>query len=578
MRKRLIAHNLAGFSTPVDPEAIARTTQQYQAGKWRRNVIRPLLMTALVLAMMIGILTVIETISLDIRWMNLLPFFLIVIFEAIATTLWMRHPDRLILDRNMYRAAELFLLFVFARLISAAVFDEGLPDRELLQLYLRNPLPFFLNAYFLITFLLTVIAWRLAIIPAATFSKLALSQYEIRYYSLPLAVRKARADDQPIETARSRLTDNFTRYWLWGGLLLIVCLGISSIELIDINRDSGFLDITRLELPPLMLGAILVYFIGGFWLLSEARLSTMNAHWLINDVVKNPGIERKWQQLSLLFLLGVAFIAAFIPIGSTLPISRLLNLIIYAVMLIINLIIFGFGFILTIMLTLLSMLFPGQSESLPSSPPAENFNPQPPPVAQPLDDTAVLVFSSAFWTAFVVIVILALLFFLRERKNGLQREQVTSSWAKLRQWLHETWGRFWLRLRGLSLSIPLPQITRQSDPGSPTKSRRWRFVRVNALSPRDQIRYFYLSAVRRAGKKGVKRDSSETPLEFVEDLKSHWPEAEEDVTELTDAFLKARYSPETVQKEDVQPVKQSWKQVRASMRQPEKKAAEEENE
>jgi hypothetical protein len=92
----------------------------------------------------------------------------------------------------------------------------------------------------------------------------------------------------------------------------------------------------------------------------------------------------------------------------------------------------------------------------------------------------------------------------------------------------------------------------------------WNFIRLNALSAREQIRYFYLSTVRRAGERGVPRDRSETPSEFAADLKENWPEAEGDIEALTDAFLHARYSRQEI--EDVSPVKQTWKRVKSSLR------------
>jgi hypothetical protein len=91
-------------------------------------------------------------------------------------------------------------------------------------------------------------------------------------------------------------------------------------------------------------------------------------------------------------------------------------------------------------------------------------------------------------------------------------------------------------------------------------------LRLNSLSPRERIWYFYLSTVKRAAEKGVVRGKAETPLEFSADLKAEWPEAEEDLDALTDAFLAARYSRREPGEEDVNPVKKRWRQVKSSLR------------
>jgi hypothetical protein len=89
---------------------------------------------------------------------------------------------------------------------------------------------------------------------------------------------------------------------------------------------------------------------------------------------------------------------------------------------------------------------------------------------------------------------------------------------------------------------------------------------VNALSPRERIHYFYLSTVKRADQKGVTRLESETPLEFADDLKSNWPDAEEEIDELTNAFLQARYSPADIEEDDVTPLKKQWKRLKTNLR------------
>ena len=93
-----------------------------------------------------------------------------------------------------------------------------------------------------------------------------------------------------------------------------------------------------------------------------------------------------------------------------------------------------------------------------------------------------------------------------------------------------------------------------------------RLSRPRPLSPREQIRYYYLSIVHRAGERGVPRAENETPLEYARDLKEQWPEAEPELDELTQAFVEARYSPQPIDRSAVGRVKEEWQRIRERLR------------
>ena len=169
---------------------------------------------------------------------------------------------------------------------------------------------------------------------------------------------------------------------------------------------------------------------------------------------------------------------------------------------------------------------------------------------------------------FIVIVVLALLFYIRERRQtgggivkGLPlREQILA-------WLRKLWAR--LRGQARTLQDTLVRVRESAGDAEPAQAKRsrWSFLRVSSLTPRDQLRFFYLSTVRRAGDRGVKREPASTPSEYVHDLKQNWPEADVGLDDLTKAFLKARYSDKEISDEDVPPVKEIWKGVRRELSQ-----------
>jgi hypothetical protein len=358
----------------------------------------------------------------------------------------------------------------------------------------------------------------------------------------------------------------FGQYWVWGGMLLAVTVGLISIEIQSYDFLKNPLAVDRLGLQPALLIIMLLYFGIGFWLLSQAKLMEMNARWLVNNITKDEQMERSWQRSSLLILLLVGLIAAFLPIGPTLAIGRILNALIFALLFIINLLVFLISLPIALLFALLANRSIAEGAPIPPLAPqalADNV----PPGLSSLGETVAMVLSSAFWSIFAVVVVLALLFFLRERKNLSQEKSVVALWQRFIAWLEEFWWRFRMRVNAVRLQFPVHLAKEKGrEKGGESGKGHWRFIRLSGLSPREQIRYFYLSTVRRAGERGIKRETAETPLEYAEDLKDNWPEVEEEVEALTDAFLKARYSDKPITSDDVPDVKETWKDVRRQLK------------
>ncbi len=122
---KLVRSNLAKTAAIPDEETLQALRKRYRAGPFMRNVLRPLSLAILVLSLLIGMILLITRITLDERWSELAPLLFLVILEAIYTTNWLKHPDRLRLDRTAYRGAELLLILIVVRLASWIIFDEG---------------------------------------------------------------------------------------------------------------------------------------------------------------------------------------------------------------------------------------------------------------------------------------------------------------------------------------------------------------------------------------------------------------------------------------------------------------------
>lgn len=547
-------------------EALENARRSYQASRAMRYVIRPFLMALMISALGAGVVALIRQVSGDARWSIMLLLFFLVTLEGIYTTNWLQHPTQLSLDRAAYRAAEIILIVIGLRLGTWLVFAAAWPDRQMLLDALRNPAGLFIDPVFLIVLAIGVLMWRSGATLSKIFYALEVSEFELRYFSLPPAQRKERADDQPIRFGRHALVQNFTRYWLWGGILLSVLVAINMLEGRSLQESLlSPLATGGADLPPGLLAALLTYFLIGLWLLSQARLLEMDARWLLNGVEKDEQMRRTWQRSSLAILLGIALFAAFLPIGSTTALSQLVNLLIVGMLFLAQVVVF----LITLPFALLLALLSG-SATMPT--------PTPPPSPQalleqsqgqiaPVSETVTMVLSSAFWTLLIVGVVVALLFFIRERRKRAEDDKLSLLWAGFVAWLAGMWGRLHGRLAALPLHLPAPQ--KEAQPPQREAGGWWqrRFRRLSSLPPREQVRAIYLMAIQRAGEEGVTRAPVETPLEFVEELEEQWPEAEEALEDLTAAFLQARYSDKSITAEDLPGVKQTWQTVRREMRQ-----------
>ena len=91
-------------------------------------------------------------------------------------------------------------------------------------------------------------------------------------------------------------------------------------------------------------------------------------------------------------------------------------------------------------------------------------------------------------------------------------------------------------------------------------------LRLSRLAPRELVRYFYRSTLRRAADGGLPRRAAQTPYEYSATLAQRLPEAQQDIAELTDAFVVAEYSPRPVGDDDAKRARRPWERVRRRLR------------
>lgn len=537
----------------------------FQVDPWTRRLVRPLLVAALSTAVGINVLVIIQIVNPEQPWLSVAWLCFFAALEGAYTATWLNNPASRGVDRGVYRVTEVVFLLVLARVVSWLLFGDGLPSPDEMRVFLAAPLSFFMTGGFITTSVVTLFCWFLSVTFSGIFTQLDVSVDEVQHYTLSQPEQKAQADNRPIQVARDKLQDQYLQLWLFMGMLMVALAALSTYEVRSLAAVTNPFEITRLGLRPAVLFALLLYFLVGLWLLSHARLLRLNARWLMDGVGKDATLERAWQRGSLVILLVIAFAAAFLPIGSTLGISRILGMILNGIFYVVGLIYSLLGYLFA---ALLSGVVGDQEQTIVPTPQPMPSLPVPPAAAPaPPNPTLAFLISSAFWALLIALVIAALLFFLRERGYKLEWQQVRVAWASFTGKARALWQRW--RGRARAAGLQWRERLRGSDQptNAPAASASGlRFLRRSLLSPRDQIRYYYLSTVRRAGERGVPRAGNETPLEYVHDLKQNWPDAGADLDELTHAFLEARYSPQPLDKTAVGRVKTHWKRVRDRLR------------
>ncbi len=501
---------------------------EYQDTAWNANLFRPLLIAALATSAAVGPLALLRGVSAG-RSGFLLLLCLAAALEGIYTTRQFGRPQWRDHRGLAFRLGEVTLLLIAARLVSWAIWDI-LPTFSQLGLWLRHPSSF-LDGPFILSSLLALLAWGLAVGITSDFLDLALHPDEI-------AAREGRGRGESRSqirafraTPRAEIAGRFAARWVWGGFLLVACAAFAGVSITTDERSLIRLGLHQLGLPPAVLAGLLGYFLAGLLLLSEARLATLRGQWYNEDLQIAGPVLRRWPRISLLALGLIAGLAALLPIGSTGWLAAILTTLIAFMMRVALFLSFLFTLLVSLLLFPLRFLRPTGVEG-PVEPPI------PPPdipsqaeMARRLPDWLA---GAAAWLVVAAILGYALFVFLRGR--GLLTGQGAAWLARLQF----SWRGRWRRLGDSTRQAVAVVAGRLRRVLAVRRGQPAPRTRPEALSPRERVRYFYLRFVRQAADRGLSRHDYTTPLEFARDLTQEWPDATEDVDDLTRAFVATR--------------------------------------
>ncbi len=345
---------------------------------------------------------------------------------------------------------------------------------------------------------------------------------------------------------RHHVLDSLAELFAWGGIGML----LASVLLYVM----GALD-RVLALP------MLIYFVLGLGLLGQGHFGTLQIRWQMQRLPVQKGIVRRWLLWVSLFLVLVALISVGLPTFYSMgPLQAFLGVL----SIVVNILAFLYYALLVLISWPLTFLFPNMETPTPPPTPQPDaaLVPQAAQAAGPGFLEALL--SALFWVVIAAIAGYAVVRFFKDRFEALPLTEADMPWwGRVLAWLRDLW-RQWRHWRG---EIQGRRQQRQKERASiAQEAPARRFLFPGRLPAREQIRYFYLSTVRRAAQAGQARNPNQTPLEYRRSLDLQFPDLEPDLSGLTDAFLEARYSAKPLQAEDAQVAKTFWHRLRAALR------------
>ncbi|NOZ30167.1 MAG: DUF4129 domain-containing protein [Chloroflexi bacterium] len=533
-------------------EAPVEQSLMPQDSLWLRGILRPLMVALLATCLAIGFIAVAQAAIPGWGRGAVLPFLSLVALEAVYTTLWLAASERRDRRTFRFRFGEICLLLIAARLLTFYVKGQW-PTATLLSQWLRSPLSFFDGTSFFLG-ILTLIVWGQSTAMMGALERMSLKPDEL--VVRPLSARDLDWNEiRARHPSRSMLLREFSTYWLWGGVLLALCAGLSRVELKP--AVGQLIGIRHLGITPMLQGALVIYFLGGLLLISQGRLAVLRARWRYEGTDTDPELVRRWGRLGIGMLALVGLLAALLPFGSSFTMARILAAVINFMMQISYAALLLFFALFAWLLGLLGL----GSEQAPAAE-ALRPPPEPPDIATSSLHLPDWLGGALVWLLMAVIIGYSVVAYLGGRGIRLDSRWLRRLWHWWRAWW-QTWRGRTRRLGQRVRSMIALTLASVGGGGVP----RWRFLSLRKLGPRERVRYFYLSTVRRASERGVPRQPSETPHEYEVDLTAHWPEIEQDLTSLTEAFVDARYSAHPLQPEDARRVQEIWRRVKAALRQ-----------
>ena len=511
---------------------------RFKRNPWTDLLFRPVVITIMIMCLAVSAVNLVRLVNPAWNGIYFLLGIFIVTVEAIYSYRLLKNYSSWRVSIVRYRLAELVILFLILKLLNFAGMSMAQINAEL-QASWQDPTNLF-SSEFAIMLFLAVLAWL-----AATDT---VDDFEALYN---------------IHTGTSYALQLLRNRFFWGGLILVFISGLSHTILVY-----GFESLKDFFRPTLggVLINVLVYFMLGLVLMSQINLTRLSVRWHLQDLSPEPGLIKNWGRVGLIFLGLITVIAFILPTHYTMGLLEVAGVLVGGLIQIV----IGFYYLLFLLLNfilyLLYRLFGAAAENEtplpPLSPPPLLAESGPPPQSWPWLE---LLQSLFFWLLALGIVVYMVKVYLEDHPNILKQlkniklirfilTELTQLWRLLTKWTRLTIDKL---PRQIKLSIP------QRENVTPGQFLDW--VGFRRMDSRQRIMAYYLNILRRAEKAGTVRQPHETPYEYEPGLEQTVPEAHEEIKQLTEAFVKARYSRQPVDPAQVATIKVYWQRLKQAL-------------
>ncbi|HRW05137.1 MAG TPA: hypothetical protein P5121_08600 [Caldilineaceae bacterium] len=471
--------------------------------QWLGSILRPALIATLISCINIAVLSMLQRLYPglgDGYAQGVVTISLLAVLLACATTTWLAQPGKRHLRRPLYRLAELLFVLVVARLVVWFTMGTMPPPAQLLY----RPLEGLLDGPFIFAAILIGLSWLFAGELTADLLRLALQPDEL------FAIEEDRIGEliRTSNSDRPAILQRLVSRWVGGGILLVLIAASVRIE----RPEVGFLAITRQNIDPTIIAAVVVYFLAGLLLVSQGQLAILRTRWLLERIPTSEQVLGQWPIYVFALLVGIGLLAALLPFGGTFYLAYILTAI---VTFFFNTIYAIFRFFMGLLLLLIALL----SGEQPDAPPMATPPPAPPPMMpEALPQSAGMpewAGGALFWVVMVLFLSYAAFIYLREK--GIEFSWLRSFWQLLLTRWQLLFGNYqqWQKSRLRRVSVE-QQEKEEARRGWFRRRQGWRH-----LTPTQQIRYFYLNTVEEAAANGFMRAAGETPLQFAARLRAH---------------------------------------------------------
>jgi hypothetical protein len=260
----------------------------------------------------------------------------------------------------------------------------------------------------------------------------------------------------------------------------------------------------------------------------------------------------------------LVIVASLLPTQYTIGLLDVLSLLAALLVNLLTLLAFLLLLPISLLFNLLMSLFSAGKE------PAQ-MNVQPPPELiprQPTGDSWLeLLASIIFWVIFVGVIGFAVLYYLQQRKDIWDYfrhapflKRLSRIWLSVRNWLRDVNQGIAAVVEASMQRIRDLRSTRQGG------ESLIGFISLRRLTARQRVFFYYLAMLRRSRERGMPRHPGQTPYEYARQLSNRVPEAQDDVSSLTNVFVEAKYSLHEVTQQQAGRVRQSWERIKKMLK------------